>query len=123
MRLLDSNIIIYAGESGYESLRESLLDLKDLAASDISYLEVLGYNKYPEETQSFLEGFFSSIVVYPITKDIIILAVELRKLRKLSLGDSIIAATALTHHLPLLTNNEKDFLWIDGLSVTNPLRS
>jgi toxin FitB len=41
----------------------------------------------------------------------------LRRQRKRSLGDSIIAATALLYELPLLTNNEADFKGINGITV------
>lgn len=40
----------------------------------------------------------------------------------LILGDSLIAATALEHHLTLATANVDDFLWVDGLKVLNPLK-
>lgn len=38
----------------------------------------------------------------------------------MSLGDAIIASTALTHQLPILTRNDKDFTWINGLEIINP---
>lgn len=122
MRLVDSNIVIYASKAGFESLRLSLIDAKDIAASDITYIEVVGYNKYTEDVKLFLEGFFESIKVLPITSEIVEKAVEIRKIRVIGLGDSIIAATALIHDLALITNNEKDFSWIEGLTIINPLR-
>ena len=39
----------------------------------------------------------------------------------MSLGDSIIAATALCHRLRLATNNTADFKGIPGLELFNPL--
>ncbi len=39
----------------------------------------------------------------------------------MSLGDSIIAATALEHHQTLVTRNITDFDWIEGLKVFDPL--
>ncbi|WP_374757388.1 hypothetical protein [Fibrivirga algicola] len=42
---------------------------------------------------------------------------RLRQQRKRSLGDSIIAATALVHKLPVVTNNIDDFSTIEGLTV------
>lgn len=37
--------------------------------------------------------------------------------------DSLIAATALTHHLVLVTRNQADFARVDGLQVMNPWTS
>ena len=48
-------------------------------------------------------------------------AVELRQIRKLSLGDALIAGTALAHGLTLVTRNSADFNWIKGLALLDPL--
>jgi len=45
----------------------------------------------------------------------------LRKKKKIRLGDSLVAATALVHDESLVTNNVKDFDWIEGLKIVNPL--
>jgi predicted nucleic acid-binding protein len=39
----------------------------------------------------------------------------------MSLGDALIAATAIVHRLTLVTHNVTDFDWIDGLIVLDPL--
>lgn len=39
----------------------------------------------------------------------------------MSLGDAIIAATALVHDLTLVTRNLDDFRWIAGLRLLDPL--
>lgn len=49
-------------------------------------------------------------------------AIESRRQRKMSLGDALIAATALEHRLILATRNVKDFEWITGLKIVNPIR-
>ena len=38
----------------------------------------------------------------------------------MSLADSIIAATALLHRLPLVTRNEGDFTRVAGLEIIDP---
>jgi toxin FitB len=39
----------------------------------------------------------------------------------MSLGDALIAATALAHQLTLVTHNTKDFEWVTGLALLDPL--
>ncbi len=46
--------------------------------------------------------------------------VEIRKLYKIKLPDAIIAATAMTNNLILLSRNVSDFNQIDGLNLINP---
>ncbi|WPD23300.1 MAG: PIN domain-containing protein [Candidatus Electrothrix scaldis] len=68
-----------------------------------------------------LQLLFETIAVYPIIQPIIDTAIALRQQRKMSLGDALVAATALEHHQTLLTRNVKDFEWVEGLKVINPL--
>ena len=45
---------------------------------------------------------------------------RLRRQRKMSLGDALIAATALERGLTLIKRNAQDFQWIPDLSIVNP---
>ena len=47
-------------------------------------------------------------------------AIMLRQQRKMALGDAVIAATALTHNLPLVTRNTQDFKHVAGLRLLDP---
>lgn len=114
--LLDSNIIIYAIKPEYENVRDFIAE-NPVAVSAISYLEVLGYHLISEREKALLEGFFSLIEVIPISSEIISKAKELKQIRKMSLGDSIIAATAIVRNDILVTHNTEDFKWIDELKI------
>ncbi len=48
-------------------------------------------------------------------------AITLRQEKSMSLGDALIAGTALEHDLALVTRNIDDFSWIDTLRIINPL--
>jgi predicted nucleic acid-binding protein len=39
----------------------------------------------------------------------------------MSLGDSLVAGTALVHQIPLVTHNGKDFAWIEELRLVDPI--
>ncbi len=116
--IVDSNIIIYSIQLGYESLQNYLLiRVDEVHASAITKIEVIGFHKLDVSEKQQFETFFKTITTLPISDQIITEAIRLRQQRKRSLGDSIIAATAVLHNLPVLTNNTDDFSDIDGLQV------
>ena len=118
--LLDSNIIIYAAEPGYDEVREFIAKHAP-AVSVISKVEVLGYHKLSNENRQKLERIFQAMPVLTLSNAIIDRAISLRQTQKISLGDALIAATALVHELTVVTANTKDFNWIDDLEFINPV--
>jgi predicted nucleic acid-binding protein len=88
--------------------------------SAVSYVEVLGYHKLSEQEREYFEAFFIASTVLTISDNVLAQAVKLRQLKKMTLGDALVAGTALTHNL---TRNTKDFDWIDQLALLNPLTS
>jgi predicted nucleic acid-binding protein len=120
--LIDSNIIIYAARPEHAELREFVASQAP-AVSAISYVEMLGYHELSEAEASLFRQFFDAASALPIDQDVLDQAVRLRQLRRMTLGDALVAATALAHHLPLVTHNVADFSWIDGLILIDPLDS
>ena len=118
--LLDSNILIYAIQPAYMHLLE-FISANPVKVSAISKVEVLGFAGLNETERKWFEGFFRDIEICPVSEDVIDEAVRLRQERKMALGDSIIAATALCHGLKLATRNISDFDNITGLEVINPV--
>lgn len=118
--LLDSNIIIYAALPEYAAL-QSFIATHAPAVSAISRVEVLGYPLLTQQARSAFEEFFAAATVLPVSDVVISKAIEIRQLRKLKLGDALIAGTALSHGLTLVTRNVRDFEWIDGLVLLDPL--
>ncbi len=90
-------------------------------ASDMTRLEVLGYHHLNELDKRDITQLFELTTLYPVSSWIVTTAIKLRQQRKMSVGDSVIAATALTQRLTLVTRNVSDFDWIEGLSVVNPI--
>jgi len=117
--LLDSNIFIYAIQPKHEQLRKWCVGI-EISASDITRLEVFGYHQLAERDKEDFIKLFARTEIYPVTKTIIDLGITLRQQRKISIGDAIIAATALKYHEILATRNIDDFNWISGLSVIDP---
>jgi predicted nucleic acid-binding protein len=117
--LVDSNVLIYAAQPGYAQLRRFIADHAP-AVSAVSYVEVLGYHQLDNEERQYVEAFFRLAQVLPLSQAVLDQAVALRQKRKMSLGDALVAGTALVHGLALVTRNVGDFQWIQGLSLLNP---
>lgn len=64
--------------------------------------------------------FFAATEQIPLDEAVIEQAVALRQQKNVKLADAIIAATAIIHHLPLATQNVRDFAWINSLPILNP---
>lgn len=119
--LIDSNLIIYATQPPNAELRGWLVDYAT-HYSAISRLETLGYHRLGDAENQAIMAVLDNLDMLMIGKVTIELAVALRQHRKISVGDALIAATCLEHQLPLATANEKDFDWVDGLTIRNPMR-
>lgn len=119
MVLLDSNIFIYGGRGFIE-----LSVLKDLEAcyASITKIEVLGYQNITLAEDRKLRQILDAYTVIDLSETIIKRAIELRQDVKMSLGDAIVAATALESKLPLWTANTKDFEHIEKLKLVDPFK-
>lgn len=121
--LFDSNVFIFQlngslGASGQALLRNGLL--QGGAYSVISRIEVLGYPQSADELAA-AERLFGGLTPIAVDDAVIERAIGLRRSRKIRIPDAIIAASALTCGLPLVTNNLGDFQWVEGLVVIDPL--
>lgn len=120
MILADSNIVIYVTSGQYPQLTQWFLDHTP-SISAVTLVEVLGYHKLKPAQKQELENFFSNLnVLYP-SEEVFQIAIELRPQRSTSLGDALIAATAIYHNLSLATHNTEDFQWIELLTTVDPL--
>src|SRR5919109_4242637 len=120
--LVDSNILIYAAQPAHAHLRQ-FVAVHAPAVSAVSYVEVLGYHQLDDEERQYLEAFFRLAQVLPLSQAVLDQAVALRQQRKMSLGDALVAGTALAHGLTLVTRNIEDFQWSQELSLLNPFES
>lgn len=120
--LIDSNIIIYAALPEHAKLRRWIAQHPP-AVSSISYLEVLGYHRLTSEAREEFRRFFEAVELLPLDRPILDEAVRLRQIRRMSLGDALVAATALVYRRVLVTHNLADFQGIPDLQLLDPLAS
>ena len=119
--IFDTDIFIFA-ERGDKKAQQAILEDTDLKISVISRMELVQGCRDKKEL-AVLENFLQTVkcrIIHcsnelSITADVLIRQYALSN--NLSLGDAIIAATALHHQETLYTANYKDFRYIDGLTV------
>jgi len=117
--LLDSNMVIYLLDPKCAFLQVCLVE-HTLHVSEISRVEVLGFSKLDENSYRSYLGLMDSLRNHGIARTTIDGAIDLRRKRKMSLGNALIAANAIEHQLTLATRNVRDFDGIAELYVFNP---
>jgi predicted nucleic acid-binding protein len=118
MVCLDTNIVIYIANG---ALDEQIVTTQPMAYPSIVRIEALGYHAIQAGEERRVRNLLQAMVDLPLTESVIQRAIELRQLWRLSLGDAIVAATALEQDCELWTANTEDFTGIDGLRLVNPL--
>ena len=122
MNLLDSNIVIAAASRNDAAMDRAVLE-ESYSISVVTRIEVLGFPRLTPEDKTDLLAFLAGGQEFALDEAVVEGAVRLRQERRMSLGDAIIAATALVHDLPLMTRNVDDFKHVTGLHLINPFDS
>ncbi len=117
--ILDTNIFIYIANG---TLSVDIISRTDIAHASITKIEALGFSSIQANELLLLNDLFKESYNLELTNAIVDTAVRLRQAKRMSLGDSIIAATALEHDLELWSVNIDDFTYIEGLKLLNPLQ-
>jgi toxin FitB len=118
MIILDTNIFIYLAKG---ALARNLVADTDIAHASITKIEALGFSSMPAQELLLLGALFNESYSLSLTDAVVDRAITLRQSKRMSLGDAIIAATALENHLVLWTANVEDFAHIDELDMVDPL--
>ena len=119
--IVDSNLLILASKPEHPEIRDWLAEARP-SLSAISRVEVLGYQKMVASELGQLQLILARLRMIPITDPILDEAITLKQQKKMSLGDSIIAGTAILHGGDFATRNLKDFQNIPGLIASDPTR-
>jgi predicted nucleic acid-binding protein len=109
-----SNLLPAKGEVFVENIFNTGFNI-----SVVVQIEALGYDGDPAK-MLLLEKFLALANVFPVGAAVAQQAIKLRRIKKIKLGDAIIAATALVHGLVVVSRNTSDFNNIPGLQVIDP---
>jgi predicted nucleic acid-binding protein len=118
--LADSNTIIDFCNGKLPDTGKELLMTIDPEMSIVTNIELFATKDISEQEHLLLQKFVAISIVHPVTTDLIHHTVDIRQNYKLKLPDAIIAATALTYGLTLISRNTKDFKNIKGLQFIDP---
>lgn len=123
--LWDTNSIIFFLQDLLPSPSKAFL-LKELnqrkpQISIITEIELLSWPKISRVEIGNISEFLSNFESIGLTEEIKIVTIQLRKSTGLKIPDAVIAATAITQAVPLLTNNLKDFEKVDFLKILDPM--
>ena len=108
--LLDTNFIIGILKSNQLVLAEVLarqILVGECAYSAISQMELLSFSGIAKEEESLIREKLFQLTYLPLTSAVEDMAILLRQIRIVKLPDAIIAATALTFSLELLTLDKR----------------
>ncbi len=119
--LIDSDVLIWFARGNARAIA-AIEGAADWYVSAVSYMELAQGCRNKTELKAMQKAFKSNDNdVLPITQGISELACTLVEKYSLShsvhVADALIAATALSHSIPLLTANAKHFSAIDGLKI------
>ncbi len=118
MVCFDTNVIIYLANG---TLNESIITAESIVYPSIVRIESLGYAKIRSIEEQRIRELLGTIDEIPLTDAIIERSISLRQAERMSLGDAIVAATAIENGCELWTANIDDFEHIEGLRLVNPL--
>lgn len=120
--LIDTNVIIDYTANLFDDKGSAFVENifnTGFTISVVVKIEALGYHNDTVKMH-LLEEFLATATIFPLDDVVTQKTIELRRVKKLKLGDAIIAATALVYNLTIITRNTEDFKNIDGLTFINP---
>lgn len=99
--MLDTNIALYL--LGGDQVLATVLNEKEVYISVISEMEMLGYPGIATEEIIRIKSFLAETTIVELTPDIKNKTIELRQFYNVKLPDAIIAATAISQNIPLIS--------------------
>ena len=120
--IIDTDILIDVGRGVQEAIAyvQAKEQVQRVAISTITYLELLVGAQHKQEQQKikrFLQRFEHVRINETISDIAIDLIWNYRLSHGLLLADAMIAATAITLHVPLASKNQRDYRYITQLTL------
>jgi predicted nucleic acid-binding protein len=120
--LFDTNILIYFFNGSLsEDIKTSISEMlkQSFNISVISKMEFLGFDRFTNDQKVRAAEFLAFAEVIPLEEHIVDSVIEMKQIHNIKLPDAIIAATAISDNLHLITRNVDDFKKTD-VNLINP---
>jgi len=122
--LIDNNVISsYFSERFSNKAMDFIAEVIDQTPniSVITEIEALSWVNSDLSKEKIIQEFIKDANIFALTPAVVSQCVTIRRSKKIKTPDAIIAATAITNNLTLVTS-DSDFNNIKGLQVINPLK-
>jgi predicted nucleic acid-binding protein len=124
--LLDTNVLIYWLSDALAppvAARIETAIRADACYSVITRMEILGWRGHTNDSRTRVADLLDQMQEAALTRAVVDQVIDIRSRINIKLPDAIVAATALTCGLPLMTRNLEDFKRIPGLQLVSPFQS
>ena len=119
--LIDTNVVIDFFGIKLSGPAEEFVSFLEPSISVITHIELFCSNDLTPSEIGKLDKYISAARIFNhIDGEIIDHAIEIRKNYKIKLPDAIIAATAISNDMTLISSNKKDFGKVTGLKFLDP---
>lgn len=114
--LIDTNNVIYYFNGLVDDEKMNYILANSFCISVITKIEFLGWAEFGinQALYKIAKDFIGHAEIFGLSDEIVETTIELRQRYKIKTPDAIIAATALTYDLTIVTNNTNDFRKCDA---------
>jgi len=113
--ILDTNVVLYK----IKGLLDEELPEEGVGISILTKIELLSYSKIQEPEKGLIELVLDQLAVWPVEDRIADAAIQLRRQHNLKIPDAVIAATAISLGVEMISNDAA-FLKVGGLKGRQP---
>jgi len=116
--VLDTDAIVHFVKDDAQAVEvlSPILANETITVPTIVVVELWSSAKASKTEMDAIASFLDSTLIMPLDRDLGKFAGELRRDYRLSLGDSVVAATALAMNATVLTRNVRDFKRVSNLT-------
>ena len=103
--LIDTNTVVFYFDNKLPHRVNAIIENGAINISVITRMELMSWSGATKPQVDVIKEFIKKAVVHNLEEAVILKAIEIRKKKRMKLPDAIIAATAITRDIILVTND------------------